>query len=110
MTRRRILIVAALGWAVVGAVVALLSFDAVNEDARFIVGCATVGGPLAATAAAWALGQRSVRLAGGLLLVSVLTPTYFAFVLNVPALVIGAMLLIAPKPLLRSEMTATTAP
>jgi hypothetical protein len=43
------------------------------------------------------IGRHRDRAAGVLLLVSALTPTYFAYVLNVPALVVGLYLLIAPR-------------
>jgi hypothetical protein len=92
-----------LVWAVVGAVVALPALSMVTADARVIVGAASVLGPLAAAGAAVALQRQRDRLAGALLLVSALTPTYFAWVLNVPALVVGVMLLVAPHRLLRHD-------
>jgi hypothetical protein len=84
-------------WAGVGAAVALGSRGEVNSDARLLVGAASVVGPLAAVGAAWLLTRGADRPAGVLLLVSVLTPTYFAWVLSVPALVVGLALLAAPR-------------
>ena len=55
---------------------------------------------MAAVAAAGSLGRHHDRLAGALLLVSALTPTYFAAIVNVPALVLGLVLLVAPRTIL----------
>ena len=101
--------IGALVWAVVGAAVALAAFGEVNEDARLLVGFATVAGPLAATTAAWALRRGNDRIAGALLLLSAITPTYFAAVLNLPALIVGAVLLSAPTVFLRTGATASHA-
>ena len=90
----------ALLWAFVGAGVALLSFNDVNPDARLIVGVLSVLGPLAAVGASRLLARAADRQAGVLLLVSVVTPTYFAYVLNVPALLVGLVLLVAPRAIL----------
>lgn len=102
MGRRRVLEVGALVWAGVAAAVALGSLDEVNPDTRLLVGAASVVGPLAAVGASRLLAHRSDRAAGVLLLVSVLTPTYFAWALNVPALVVGLALLAAPSVAQRS--------
>ena len=88
--------VGALVWAAVGATVALGSLGAVNPDARAIVGIVSVLGPLSALLAATALAHHLDRLSGLLLLVSAATPTYFAWVLNVPALLVGLALIVAP--------------
>ncbi|HEX3541082.1 MAG TPA: hypothetical protein VHT75_11655 [Acidimicrobiales bacterium] len=92
--------VGAVVWAVIGGTVALLSLATVKSDARLVVGLASVGCPLAAASATIALSHHRERLAGFLLIVSVATPTYFAWVLNVPALVFGVMLLAMPNTLL----------
>lgn len=97
LTRRRVIQIGALVWAVVGGLVAFTALSDVNPDARFFVGFASVLGPAAAIAASIALSRRRDRLAGVLLIVSVITPTYFAWVLNVPALLVGLILLIAPR-------------
>ncbi|HEX4778053.1 MAG TPA: hypothetical protein VFW74_14850 [Acidimicrobiia bacterium] len=52
MTRRRIVEVGALVWAVVGAAIALPAIAHVNADARPLVITASIVGPLAAIAAA----------------------------------------------------------
>jgi hypothetical protein len=101
MIPRPVIRVGAIVWADAGAAVALLSFGSINEDARAVVGCATVLGPLAALLASTAVARRRDRLAGLLLVISVATPTYFAWVLNVPALVVGLGLLAAPTTVIR---------
>lgn len=103
MSRRRALQIGALVWAGVGAAVALVSLGGVNEDARILVGSASVVGPLAAVAGACSLRRNADRLAGAALLVSVLTPTYFAYPLNVPALLVGLALVAVPNAVLPDE-------
>lgn len=96
MSRRQMLQVGALVWVVAGAAVALGSLSAVNEDARLLVGLASVVGPLLGVGAAVQLHRHADRSAGVLLVLSaVLTPTYFAYVLNIPALGIGVILAVA---------------
>ena len=95
MDARQLLRVGTLAWAALGAAVALAALPSVYADARVLVGLASVLGPLAAVGAAHLLARGRDRGAGGLLLASaLLTPTYFAYVLNVPALVVGAVLLV----------------
>lgn len=96
MSRRRMVQVGCLVWAITGAAVALASLRDVNDDAKVLVGMASVLFPLAAVAAAVALDRRHDRLAGVLLLASVATPTYFAYPLNLPALIVGLALVVAP--------------
>lgn len=100
MDRRRVLQIGALVWAAIGASVALASLGSVNADARLLVGAFSIAGPLAAVGAARLLGRGADRTAGVLLLLSVLTPTYFAYVLNLPALVVGLALVVAPHAVL----------
>jgi hypothetical protein len=69
----------------------------VNADARMIVGLASMIFPLCAVAAALALRRRADRLAGLLLILSVATPTYFDYVLNLPALIVGLALVAVPS-------------
>ena len=96
MTRRRVLRVGTLVWAVLGAVVALASLQSV-EDARLLVGAASILGPLHAVWAERRLSRHADRSAGLLLAVSaVLTPTYFAYIINLPALVVGLVLVATP--------------
>ncbi|MDQ3484206.1 MAG: hypothetical protein M3445_02140 [Actinomycetota bacterium] len=93
---RRTVGAGSLCWAFVGAAVALAALPTVNDDARFFVAVASVLFPLCAVGAAWSLWRGNDRGAGLLLLASSATPTYFAFVLNIPVIVIGVLLLIAP--------------
>jgi hypothetical protein len=46
------------------------------------------------------IGRPRPRSAGALLLLSVVTPTYFFAVLNLPALIVGVALLAAPEKVL----------
>lgn len=93
MSRRQVLQAGTLVWVVAGAAVALGSLGNVNDDARLLVGLASVVGPLLGVWAAVQLSRHADRSAGVLLVLSaVLTPTYFAYVINIPALVVGAAL------------------
>ena len=94
---RQVLVVGSAYWALVGALVALPSVPKATPDARWLIGLASVLFPAAAAAAAVALRRGAIRWAGVLLLVSVATPTYFAWPLNVPALVAGLVLAVAPS-------------
>jgi hypothetical protein len=96
MTRRWLVARGTITWAVIGAAVAIASIPNVNDDAKILVGLASVAFPLCALGAALALERRHDRLAGALLLVSVATPTYFLFALNLPALLVGVALLVSP--------------
>ncbi len=96
MSRRQVLQAGTLVWAVAGAAVALGSLDNVNDDARLLVGIASIVGPLLSLGAAVQLGRHADRSAGVLLVLSaLLTPTYFAYAINLPVLVVGAMLVFA---------------
>lgn len=98
---RRVLVVGASMWAIVGASVALIPLPSVNADARLLIGTMGVLFPGCAAAAALAAAKRRERLAGALLLLSVLTPTYYFYVLPIPALIVGVILLAAPQLLLK---------
>ena len=100
MTMRYAIRVGAFVWAAVGATVALGSLASVNPDARAFVGIVSVLGPLSALLATTAFAHRQDRLGGLLLLVSAATPTYFAWILNVPALLLGLVLTVAPTAIL----------
>lgn len=95
---RRAFVVGSLVWAVVGAGIALSALFVGDFERRalVIVTAASILGPLAAVGAAWCFRRGDNRRAGALLLVSVLTPTYFAAVVNVPALVVGLAEVIRP--------------
>ena len=97
MTRRRFFAVGSCLWAVTGATVALSALGNVNDDARAVVTLASIAFPLCALAAAVLLDRRHDRLAGLLLLISVATPTYFAYAVNLPPLVVGVALLVSPR-------------
>ena len=103
MVERQVLRAGAIGWAVVGLTVALASLGRVNSDALLVVGGASVAFPMAAALASMALGAGRDRTAGILLLVSVATPTYFAWPLNIPALLVGLALLVFPKGMVRGR-------
>jgi hypothetical protein len=92
-----VLAVGSATWALAGALVALASVPNSTPDARWFVALASVIFPAAAAAAAVALRRGAIRWGGALLLVSVATPTYFAWPLNVPALVAGLVLVLAPS-------------
>jgi hypothetical protein len=94
---RQVLMVGSAVWALVGALVALPSVPHSTPDGWWLVALASVLFPAAAAAAAVALRRGATRFAGVLLLVSVATPTYFAWALNVPALVAGLVLTLAPS-------------
>ena len=94
---RRVLVIGSGVWALVGALVALSSIPAATPDARWLVAVASALFPAAAAGAALAARRGALRWAGMLLLVSVATPTYFAWPLNVPALVAGLVLVVAPS-------------
>jgi hypothetical protein len=96
MIKRRALQVGALVWAAVGYVIALTALRRVNDDAVVLVAATSAAFPLAPGAASLALGRGRDRLAGVLLVASAATPTYFAWVLNIPALAIGFALMMAP--------------
>src|SRR5437879_1405520 len=97
--RRAIAEIGSVIWAIVGWVVALPAISHANPDARWLVGIASVFFPLCAVGGAMALRSGRDRLAGLLLLISVATPTYFAYVLNLPALFVGVTLLLVPSPI-----------
>ena len=106
MVTRRTAAVGLLCWAAVGASIALAFLSHVNADARILVGLLSVAGPTAAVAASRALEGGHDRAAGILLLCSVLTPTYFAWVVNVPALLFAVALLVSPGSLVRPQVVA----
>lgn len=86
-------------WATVAFSIALAGLKDIDSPPVVLI-VASVVGPLAAVAAAMMLSHGADRSSGLLLLVSVGTPTYFAWFLNVPALVLSLMLLVWGKALL----------
>lgn len=105
--RHRVVAIGSVLWAAAGAAIAVASMSNVNDDAKVLVGVASVVFPLCAVGAAVALERRRDRLAGALLVVSAATPTYFAYPLNLVALVVGAVLLIAPTVVFHDRRSAT---
>ena len=97
MIEKRAVQIGATAWAMVAFTVASVSLPNVSTDALVVVGTASVLLPLAAFLAALAAGQDRLRVAGALLVLSAATPTYFAWVLNIPALLAGVGLLAAPE-------------
>jgi hypothetical protein len=85
---------AAVLWGVVGAGVALYALGDVNADVRILVGVLSVLLPGASIAAAVAIHRNQPTLAVVLLLISTLTPTYFAWALNlIPLLIVVSITL-----------------
>ena len=97
MISRRALTVCAIVWAVVGFTVGLTALPDVNPDAVVLFAVACAVGPAAALFAASALRNLRDRLAGVMLVISVVTPAVFAWPLNLAALVAGLALLISPS-------------
>jgi hypothetical protein len=93
MIPRRMLQVGAMAWGVVGAMIAITSLRSVNPDARLLV-------------ATLAVGHRD-QVAGLLLVISCATPTYFFWIVNLPALVVGLALLVAPAMVVRGTPVAS---
>lgn len=83
-------------WAVFGAVLASTLVADATDSGRLVLAALTVLGVGAACAAAWAVQRERPRLAGLLLLVSIVTPTGFAYLPNVLALAGGVVLLARP--------------
>ncbi len=92
MTLRRVYQVGALVWAAVGLTIALTSQGRATADLRPFIGTLSVALPLTAVLAASALRRERDRVAGIFLLVSAATPTYFAWPVNLPALIVGGLL------------------
>lgn len=98
MNRRRVVQGGSLLWAAVGGAIAFSSLGEVNHDARGLVLAAATVGTLAAVAASVLLSIRATRAPGVLLVLSgLITPTYFAYALNLPVIAVGSLLLIRPN-------------
>ena len=97
MISRRTLTVGAIVWAVVGFTVGLTALPDVNPDAVVLFAAACAVGPLCALFAALALRNLRDRLAGLLLVISVVTPAVFAWPLNLAALLAGLAIVISPS-------------
>ena len=97
MISRRTLRVGAIVWAVLGFIVGLTALPSVNADAVIVFAAACAVGPASALGAALALRNFRDRLAGLMLVISVVTPAVFAWPLNLAALLIGLAIVIAPS-------------
>ena len=83
-------------WGLVGAVIAWRGMSEVNADAKRWVGIASTVLPLCSVAAALLIKRRrNLGVAGGLLLVSTGTPTYFAWPVNIIPILLIVGLVIA---------------
>src|SRR3954470_1433451 len=86
MSERRAVEVGAVMWAAVGLCVGVLLARGWNADARAFAYSASIVGPAASIGAAFAVSRERDHLAGTLLVLSgLITPTVFAYVLNIPA-------------------------
>ena len=108
MVERRAVQIGVTVWALAGFALAAASVPALSADARVLVGLAAVIFPLCAVLAAFALARGQLRAAGVLLLLSVATPTYFAWPVNGLALLVGVALVLAPGLIVRSASSVTT--
>ncbi len=89
--------VGAVLWALTGFAIAASALARVDGGAWVVLGLASVVFPACAVLAGVAVARGHVRAAGVFLLLSVATPTYFLWVVNLPALVGGVALLLAPR-------------
>ena len=94
---RRTLTAGAVVWAVLGFIVGLTAIPSVNADAVVVFAIACAVGPAAALFAAFAIHHLRDRLAGLMLVISVVTPAVFAWPLNLVALLVGLAILISPS-------------
>lgn len=106
MTRSRAAATASMAWAALGLAIALAGFGSVNSDALGLVTAATVLGVGTALVAASLLARGSERSAGACLVVSAVTPTWFAAWLNLLPLV-GGLLLLVGRPSLDEQVPRT---
>ena len=91
------LTVGATVWAVLGFDAGLSALPSVNPDAVILFAAACAVGPASALFAAFWLRNLRDRLAGMLLVISVVTPAVFAWPLNLAALLVGLAIVIAPS-------------
>jgi hypothetical protein len=110
MSTRKVIQAGSLVWAGIAWGIALGNLGRVNADALLFVAVASVVLPAAAVGASLAFGRNRDRLGGALLVLSAGAPTYAAAALNVPALVVGLALLIAPRAVLRDRATVGATP
>jgi hypothetical protein len=103
---RRVIEVGSMVWAVVALSVGLATLGSYNSDVHLLVIAACIVGAGSAVLASLTVAHRHDRIAGTLLIVSVIAPTSFAWALNLPALLVGAGLVLAPSMLLRDPHRA----
>lgn len=101
---------ACLAWGVVAGAIALQALPNVNHEVRWLVGIMSVVLPACALGAAQAFRAGAPRIGAALLLLSSMTPTYFAWALNVPAILIGTALVVAPSLVYRGAPQAVKLP
>jgi hypothetical protein len=94
---RRALEVGTFIWAVLGFTIGLSALPSVNADAVVLFAAACAVGPASALGAAFALHHLRDRLAGLLLIISVVTPAVFAWPLNLATLLVGLAIVISPS-------------
>jgi hypothetical protein len=90
--------IGAILWGLLGLVIALRGLGDVNADAKVWVGAASIVLPLCAGfAGALIIGHRHRGIASGLLFLSIGTPTYFAWAVNLIPIVLIVGLVIAVR-------------
>lgn len=88
--------IGAVAWAVIGSVIAWRAIGDVNADAKWWVGVASTVLPLSAVAAALLVKRRrNLGVAGVLLFLSISTPTYGAYIVNVIPIMLIVGLVVA---------------
>jgi hypothetical protein len=92
MTKRNALAAARLLWALSGVGIAGFALRGINADAFWLVTVLYILGPLAAMAAAMAILRGRNSLAVALLVASLVTPTYFVWVVPVAPIGTSAVL------------------
>ena len=81
-------------WAVVAAVLSVMTVQDSNADARLLVGLAGLIGALAAGSAAFFFAKSKLRPAGFMLVVSAITPSGFFYLPNLVAFIVGLAVLV----------------
>lgn len=82
-----------VAWAVAIILIGVSTFSDVNSDARVLVGSVILVTAAAALGASWLAFRGHFGLAALALVLSVLAPTYFFWVINVAPLVLAAVAL-----------------
>lgn len=101
--RRQIIARACIVWSITIVTIGVIAMPSVNDDAIALVLVATAATAIAAVGAARELIRGHDRIAGALLVASVAAPTFMAYVVGVPALIAGIVLLVRPRLLLPRE-------